>query len=425
MPPESHESTTSIIDESMRIKDDLLGRQEYLNAYGSMVGSGIFKLSREQLGYPEPENVELDGLVDRNITGKDLLISPESLERVLPITRVSAETTRQARADIEAILTGEDDRLLVVVGPCSIHDPEAALEYARFLSAMREQYGDDLVIVMRDYPEKPRTETGWKGFLHDPLLDGSGDMNLGLIADRMLALRITDMGVPIARERLGANTPQYVNGLVAYDSIGARNVEDQNARMYASGTSSPVGFKNATDGLIDSAVSACVAANASHSFVGLYANGQQAIVHTAGNPLAHVILRGSRNGPNFDETSVGQTVAAIAAKNAALGLAIPEAVVVDASHRNKIEGSQMDAIESVARQISGGSVAVLGVMIESNLRAGNQKLDPNHPEALERGVSITDTCVDLNETGVMLRLLSEAVQQRRKAPGQRQVVDKI
>lgn len=416
MPPESHESAMPILEESTRIRDALLTVQADINAYHDTLQRGKLAAVRHDLGYPAPEPVELSGLVDTRIAGKTPVISPEALETVLPVTAASERTTREARQLVEDVLTGEDDRLIVIVGPCSMHDPEAALEYAEFVREMRDQYGDDLVILMRHYPEKPRTEKGWKGFIHDPLLDGSDDMNLGLIADRMTALRITGMGVPIARERLGANTPQYVNGLVAYDSIGARNVEDQNARMYGSGTSSPIGFKNATDGSPDAAIAACVAANTEHTFVGLSANGQQAVVATQGNPTAHVILRGGKDGPNFDEVSIKEVAEAIHTKNEQAGLAIPTGVVVDASHKNKIDGRQLDAVASVARQVSSGSVAIKGVMIESNIKAGRQKLDPKHLEKLEHGVSITDECVDLADTRTMLNMLSSAVRTKRLLP---------
>lgn len=413
MAPESHEATTTILTESARIRDALLEVQHDVNAYHSALQQGKLAAIRGNLGYPEPEVVELNEIIDTRLGDATPVISPEALETVLPVTEASARTTREARRLVEDVLIGVDDRLIVVMGPCSMHDPEAALEYAEFVKEMRDLYGEDLVILMRLYPEKPRTEKGWKGFIHDPLLDGSDDMNLGLTADRMTALRITGMGVPTARERLGANTPQYVNGLVAYDAIGARNVEDQNARMYGSGTSSPIGFKNATDGSIDAAISACVAANGDHTFVGLNTNGQQAVIPTKGNPTAHVILRGGKEGPNFDEDSVEAAIEAIRAKSEATGTDIPAGVVIDVSHKNKVDGRQMDAVKSVAGQISGGSTAIMGVMIESNLRAGNQKLDPKHPELLERGISITDTCVDLAETRDMLRLLSKAVQRRR------------
>lgn len=413
MSPESHESNTRILEESARIRDVLLTSQEEVNAYHATLSRMKAGVVRRNLGYPEPDAVVLDDLVDSRIVQKTPVVSPEAVEMALPVTEVSAATTRQARSEIEQVLAGEDDRLLAIVGPCSIHDPEAALEYAAFIKEMREEYGSDLVVIMRDYAEKPRTETGWKGFLHDPLLDGSNDMNLGLIADRMLALRITGMGVPIARERLGANTPQYVNGLVAYDAIGARNVEDQNSRMYASGTSSPIGFKNATDGSINSALSACVAANAEHSFIGLNGNGQQAEVYTAGNPFAHIILRGGKQGPNFDQASVEDAVKAIAYKNTATGLAIPEGVVVDASHQNKVNGSQMEAVKVMAAQIKAGGTAIRGVMVESNIKAGAQKLVLGHATELEYGVSITDSCVSIDETKVILSMLATAVQARR------------
>ncbi len=415
MAPESHESTVPILEESARIRDALLVVQRDVNAYHKSMQQDKLAVVRAELGYPTPEPVDLSDLVDTRIASKTPVISPEALETVLPVTEKAAHTTREARQLVEDVLIGVDDRIIVIMGPCSMHDPEAALEYAEFVKEMRDLYGDDLVILMRHYPEKPRTENGWKGFIHDPLLDESDDMNLGLIADRMTALRITGMGVPIARERLGANTPQYVNGLVAYDAIGARNVEDQNARMYGSGTSAPIGFKNGTDGSVDVAISAVVAASGDHSFIGLASIGQQAVIGTIGHPLGHVILRGGRDtGPNFDEVSVKGTVDAIRAKSEKVGVPFVEGVVIDASHKNKVDGRQSDAVESVATQISGGSTAIRGVMIESNLKAGNQKLDPEHPERLEHGVSITDACVDVDETRVMLDTLASAVRDRRQ-----------
>lgn len=417
MPPESHESEMPILEESARIRDELLTVQEEVNVFHSTLLTGMLAPIRERLGYPQPEPVDLSTLVDTRIASKTPVVSPEAVETVLPITEASAFTTRESRQQVEDILLGKDDRLIVVTGPCSMHDPEAALEYAKFVKEMREQYGDDLVILMRLYPEKPRTERGWKGFIHDPRLDGSDDMNLGLIADRMTALRITSMGVPLARERLGANTPQYVNGLITYDSVGARNVEDQNLRMYGSGTSSLVGYKNATDGSIDPAISACVSANLAHSFVGLNTNGQQAVVSTSGNGTAHVILRGGKSGPNFDAEYIKEAIETICAKNAEVGDSIPEGVVVDASHKNKVNDSQVEAIHSIAAQVANGSTAIFGAMVESNIKAGNQKLDPAHPEDLEYGVSITDACVDVDETKMMLNTLAEAVRARRKTMG--------
>ncbi len=413
MPPEHHQSDKPILEESLRIKDALLEIQENVNAYHSELQRGQLLTVRSSLGYPESDDIGTDDLTDVNITSKTAVISPEAVDTVLPLTQVAAETTLKARKAAGEILKGLDLRLIAIIGPCSMHDPEAALEYAQYVGDMRAKYGNDLLILMRNYPEKPRTEKGWKGFIHDPLLDGSDDMNLGLIADRMLALRIAGMGVPQARERLGVNTPQYVDGLIAYDSIGARNVEDQNARMYGSGTSSVIGFKNSTNGSVEAAISACVSANSEHTFIGLHPNGQQAVVATKGNPLAHVILRGGKDSPNFDRASIVQTVSAIQKKNEQTGLYIPEGVIIDASHGNKVDGSQFNAVEDIASQVSVGSLAIRGIMIESNINGGNQKLNPDDLASLEYGVSITDACAGIEDTSLMLEMLAQASRRRR------------
>ncbi len=418
MPPESAESKLSILQESMRIKDALLPLQEKLTVNFDESQRTAFNSIRQQLGYTNPDSVDFDSLVDTRILDKVTVVSPDAVEAVLPPTKQSTKTTLESRKFVEDILLGDDDRIFVVIGPCSVHDPEAVLEYAHFVRDMREKYGEDLEIIMRLYAEKPRTELGWKGFIHDPLLDGSEDMNLGLIADRMIALRITDMGVPLGRERLGPNTPQYVNGLITYDSVGARNTQDQNARMYASGTSSPDGIKNGTDGNIDTAISACVAANGAHSFVGIDSSGQQAIVMTKGNNLAHVILRGGDKGPNFDPETADLAISKIRAKNDELGIKIIEGVVLDASHKNKVGNSQAEAIMSVVSQIQTGSTAIRGVLIESFLKEGNQKLDPANITALEYGKSITDYCANTDQTEEFLSMLAGAVSTRRASLSQ-------
>ncbi len=413
MSPENSWSNLPILQESMRIKEALLLVQEELTAQFYNQQRIAFSSIRQQLGYANPGKVGLDSLVDIRILDKVTVVSPDAVEAVLPPTKKSTETTLVSRKCVEGILVGEDDRIFVVIGPCSVHDPEAVMEYARFVREMREKHEEDLEIIMRLYAEKPRTELGWKGFIHDPLLDGSEDMNLGLIADRMIALRITDMGVPLGRERLGSNTPQYVNGLITYDSVGARNAQDQNARMYASGTSSPDGIKNGTDGNIDTAISACVAANGAHSFVGIDSSGQQAIVITKGNNLVHVILRGGDSGPNFDQATVDQTISKIRAKNDELGIKIIEGVVLDASHKNKVGNSQAEAISSVVSQVQSGSMAIRGVLIESFLKEGNQKLDLANVTELEYGKSITDYCVNTEQTEEFLSMIAEAVRTRR------------
>lgn len=409
--PAEHE--LSILDEAQQIKQALIPVQTDLNRAFDLQQRVAFSAVREQLGYEKTDVVDLSNLIDTRIDGKAPVVSPDAVEAVLPMTQRSADTTFQARTNIESILRGKNDRLMVVTGPCSVHDPEAVLEYATFVSEMREQFGNHLEIVMRLYVEKPRTELGWKGFLHDPRLDGSEDMNLGLIADRMLALRITGMGVPLGRERLGPNTPQYVNGLIAYDTIGARNVQDQNARMYTSGTSSVVGLKNGTDGSIESAVSALVTASQGHSFIGLESSGQEAIIFTQGNNTAHIILRGGESGPNYSKDDVDKAIAKIQEKAKETGLPLIEAVVVDASHKNKVDGEQAEAVHSVARQIMAGSTAIRGVMIESFLKDGKQDFHPDRIDGLVYGQSITDACASKQKTEQFLSILANAVGERR------------
>ncbi len=261
---------------------------------------------------------------------------------------------------------------------------------------------------MRAYMEKPRSELGWKGFIYDPLLDESDDINLGVVATRMLSCMITDSGVPIAMERLNALTPQYVNALVAYDVIGARTTTDQKSREYASATSSPVGFKNTPEGSVTAAVQAIVSAAGSHSFLGMDLNGLPIQVKSKGNPTGHVILRGDADGPNYSPEHIAATKEKLAKKD------LVESIVVDASHGNsgKKAVNQIKVIEGVCDQVANGEEAIIGVMVESNLVAGNQKL--GDPKDLKYGCSITDECVDVDETADMLAKLAAAVEKRRQ-----------
>jgi 3-deoxy-7-phosphoheptulonate synthase len=309
------------------------------------------------------------------------------------------------------ILTGADDRLAVITGPCSIHDPAAALEYAAFVARMRERHGADLEVLMRTYTEKPRTEVDWKGFAYDPFLDGSSRISVGLVATRMLMCGITALGVPVAAEPLNALTPQYVNGLVTYNGVGARNVTDQTARERVSGFSSVVGFKNSPEGSVDAAISAVLAARAPHDFLGVDPHGVSAQLSTTGNDTAHVILRGDRSGPNHSAAHVADLKARLAARG------LPEVVVVDASHGNsgKDHRRQPGVVADLAAQIAGGERAIRGVMVESNLVAGRQDLDQDHPERLTYGVSVTDACVDPATTEQLLAELAGAVRVRRRA----------
>lgn len=399
---------TPVLDESAKIKNRLLKVQADIEAAAKAAADKLLETARQELGYDETAAAGSDQLVDSRVTSKTTVLTPKLLAGVLPVSKRSAQTTADSRQSIVDILRHKDQRLIAIVGPCSIHDPKSALEYAKRVKEWRERYGDQLEVVMRAYIEKPRTELGWKGFIYDPLLDGSDDINLGLVAARMLACQITDMGVPIAVERLNALTPQYLNALVAYDVIGARNTTDQKSREYASATSSPVGFKNTPEGSIQVAAQAIVSAKGKHAFLGIDTSGATKQVNTKGNDTGHVILRGDNNGPNYSAEHIATTKAILHDKG------LEESIIVDASHGNsgKKASRQMAVIESISQQVAGGETAICGVMVESNLVAGNQKL--GKPEDLVYGQSITDECVDLQETEKMLDKLSQAAAARRK-----------
>jgi 3-deoxy-7-phosphoheptulonate synthase len=399
---------TPVLEESAKIKDRLLKVQAQIEAAGQAVEAGLLAEARQELGYNEADEAPTRELVDSRVGDKTTVLSPKMLAAILPVSERSAQTTEQARQAITRILEHQDPRLVAIIGPCSIHDPKAALEYAKRVKQWRETYGDRLEIVMRTYIEKPRTELGWKGFIYDPLLDGSDDINLGLVATRMLACQITELGVPIAVERLNALTPQYLNALVAYDVIGARNTTDQKSREYASATSSPVGFKNTPEGSIEAAAQAIVSAKGKHAFLGIGSNGTTKQVNSLGNDTGHIILRGDAQGPNFDAEHVARTKDLLRSKG------LRESIIIDASHGNsgKVAAHQKDAVASVSQQVADGEAAICGVMIESNLVEGAQKL--GDPADLVYGQSITDACVGLDDTEAMLAMLADATATRQK-----------
>ncbi len=407
----------TMIDEARVISNKLADVQRKVEQTTGNTENALLKNIRIDLGYDPVLTPDTSSLVDTRIEDKTVVLTPNAIADVLPVSDESAKTTQQSREAIKDILVGDDGRLIVITGPCSWHDPEAAIEYAKKVKQWRETYGEDLEILNRGYTEKPRTEKDWKGLIYDPKLDGTDDINLGVVLTRMLSCQITDMGVPIATERLNALTPQYVNGLVAYDAIGARNTTDQKAREYASGTSSPVGIKNTTDGSTKHAIDAIKSANAPHTFLGMSTSGSPMQVRTSGNELAHIILRGGDDGPNYSSEHVQKTKQDLADRD------VLEAIVIDASHGNsqKDADRQIEVVKDVAEQISLGETAIKGVMIESNLVAGKQKLvitgdpivDAESREKLEYGKSITDACVDLNQTEEMLEMLAEAVRNRR------------
>jgi 3-deoxy-7-phosphoheptulonate synthase len=334
------------------------------------------------------------------------LITPVQLMSALPASDKVTETVYRARNQIHDVLRGADDRLVVIVGPCSIHDPVAAMEYAAGLKKLADELQHELIIVMRVYFEKPRTTVGWKGLINDPHLNESYDINEGLRLARKILLDINELGLPAATEFLDLVSPQYIADLVAWGAIGARTTESQSHRQLASGTSCPIGFKNGTDGNIRIAVDAIKAAAARHHFISITKSGHVAVFKTAGNEDCHVILRGGRQ-PNFDAASVEAACRDLAAAG------LRQEVMVDLSHANssKQYQKQIEVGRDVARQIAQGEERIMGVMIESHLKPGRQDQCPGNP--LEYGVSITDACIGWNETVPLLREFADAVRSRR------------
>jgi 3-deoxy-7-phosphoheptulonate synthase len=339
------------------------------------------------------------------------LLTPEELTRDCAHTSDTSSTVARSREHLHRILDGEEDRLAVVIGPCSIHDVDAAMEYAGRLVHQRERLRDSLEIVMRVYFEKPRTTVGWKGLINDPDLDGSFDINRGLRKARRLLLDINQLGLPAGCEFLDMITPQYIADLVAWGAIGARTTESQVHRELASGLSCPVGFKNGTDGNVKIAVDAVQAASHAHHFLAVTKQGRSAIATTSGNPDCHVILRGGR-GPNYDAASIA------AAWTLMTAAGVSTRIMIDASHgnSNKRPENQVPVAESIAQQIEAGDTRIGGVMLESHLVGGRQDLVPGEP--LVYGQSITDGCLDWQTSVSVLERLAGAVEQRRAHPGQ-------
>jgi 3-deoxy-7-phosphoheptulonate synthase len=349
---------------------------------------------------------------DERIKDITVLPPPEHLIRFFPIQGTAAESLiSNTRQTIHDIMVGKDDRLLVVMGPCSIHDPVAALEYAKKLLAQRAKYAGTLEIVMRVYFEKPRTTVGWKGLINDPYLDESYRIDEGLRMARQLLIEINRLGLPAGSEFLDVISPQYLGDLISWGAIGARTTESQVHRELASGISAPIGFKNGTDGNIKIATDAIQAAAGGHHFLSIHKNGQVAIVQTNGNPDCHVILRGGK-APNYDAASVAAACKDLVAAK------LPPTLMVDCSHANssKQHEKQIDVAKDIAAQLSSGSKSVFGVMVESNLQAGAQKFTPgkDQPSALVYGQSITDACIDWDDSVGVLETLSQGVLARRQ-----------
>jgi 3-deoxy-7-phosphoheptulonate synthase len=351
-----------------------------------------------------PRNI--DRVRDQRIAQVVPLVTPALMLHELPLVAEGAEEVLRGRAEIADILDREDDRLIVVVGPCSVHDVDAALEYAQRLSLAAQERSEDLCVAMRVYFEKPRTTTGWKGMINDPHLDGSGDVNTGLRLARSLLLEVVALGLPVGCEFLDPITPQYISDTVAWGAIGARTSESQTHRQLGSGLSMPIGFKNRTDGNVQVAVDAVRAAAAQHAFAGIDDTGAPAILHTTGNPDCHIILRGGHGMPNYHVPEVEDALVT-------LGVAgLPERLVIDASHDNsgKEPEKQFFAAGEIADQIADGNKAITGVMLESFLVEGAQKLSDGD---LVYGQSITDACLGWEDTVTALDRFASAVQARR------------
>ncbi|KAI9226627.1 MAG: 3-deoxy-7-phosphoheptulonate synthase [Piptocephalis tieghemiana] len=346
---------------------------------------------------------------DLLVDSYDPLIPPQLLQSEVPLTQASKNTIDRGRSEAAAVLRREDDRVIVVVGPCSIHDPKAAMEYGLKLKEVADRLSKDLVIIMRSYFEKPRTTVGWKGLINDPDVDGSFQINKGLRIARKLLCELTDAGIPVGCELLDTISPQFVGDLFSWGAIGARTTESQLHRELASGVSFPVGFKNGTDGNAGIALDAIRASSHAHHFLGVTKQGLAAIINTRGNPNCHIILRGGNSGPNYEASWVNKT------RESMVKAKISPNVMIDCSHGNsqKKHTNQPIVCSNVASQIAAGDADIVGVMIESNLVEGRQDVPAEGPSGLVYGKSITDACVHWDDTVSMLEGLAAAVRTRR------------
>lgn len=349
----------------------------------------------------QTHNKDID---DVNIEQFTPLITPKQLKQTLPLSQKAFDIVLQGRKDIQNILDGSDKRILVVIGPCSIHDPKSAHEYADKLKVLADELKNELLIVMRVYFEKPRTTTGWKGLINDPDMNDSFDIQKGLYIARKLLIELNEKGLPCATEALDPNTPQYLQDLISWSAIGARTTESQTHREMSSGLSSPVGFKNGTDGGMTVAVNAMQAVKSSHSFLGLSEDGQVCIIKSSGNPYAHVVLRGGNNKPNYDATAVKN------AENELMRAGTSTKIMIDASHANSGKDPYLQpmVINNIAEQIQHGNKSIMGLMIESHLNGGRQDI-PSDLSQLEYGKSVTDGCLDWQATEDTLRQFAQMV----------------
>ena len=354
---------------------------------------------------------------DRRIERVVPLLAPDALLEELPLSGAHEDVVILGRRDVQRVLDQADERLLVVVGPCSVHDPEATFEYADRLAQLAGRLGEELLVAMRVYFEKPRTTTGWKGLINDPHLDGSGDVNAGLRLARQVLLGVLDRGLPVGCEFLDPITPQYIADAVSWGAIGARTTESQIHRQLGSGLSMPVGFKNRTDGNLQVAVDAVRAAATPHAFAGIDLNGTSAILYTSGNADCHVILRGGKGRPNYEDASVGAALELLEAAG------LPGRVMIDLSHDNSAKDPERQPVVAadVGRQIAAGSRAIVGVMLESFLLAGRQDLESDARPPLSKlryGQSITDGCIGWETTVEVLEGLAESVRVRNASSAQ-------
>lgn len=333
-----------------------------------------------------------------NVESQDVLATPTAIKADLPLTEAAERTVVKERHAIERILDRTDHRLMVVVGPCSIHDPTAALDYARRLKELADEVSDTLFVVMRVYFEKPRTTTGWKGLINDPHMNDSFDIDAGLRMARKLLIDINELGLPAGTEALDPISPQYLGDLVTWSAIGARTTESQTHREIASGLSTPVGFKNGTDGSLTVAINALHSVSSPHSFLGIDQQGQVAVIRTKGNAYGHIVLRGGANGSNYDSVTIS-----LVEKELEKAM-LPANIVVDCSHANSNKDHTLQplVLNDCVHQILEGNESITGVMLESNLHAGNQKL-PADLKQLKYGVSVTDACIDWETTESVLR----------------------
>ena len=333
-----------------------------------------------------------------NVVAQDVLLTPEEVKRRVPMTPRAQNTVLDGRLTVENILDRRDHRFMVVVGPCSIHDPAAALDYAQRLTKLADEVSDTLYIVMRVYFEKPRTTTGWKGLINDPHMNDSFDIEEGLQLARKVLLDINELGLPTGTEALDPISPQYLSDLIAWSAIGARTTESQTHREMASGLSTPVGFKNGTDGGLLVAVNALLSVSKPHSFLGIDQDGQVAVIRTKGNRYGHIVLRGGAKGPNYDSVTIALVEKELARNS------LPANIVVDCSHANSNKDPSLQPLvmNDVVHQIMEGNQSIVGTMLESNINAGNQPI-PADLSQLKYGVSVTDACIDWMSTEKLLR----------------------